>query len=291
MLNHDRSRSVFSEAKTLIPGGVNSPARAFGAVGGDPIVMDQGEGAYLIDVDGNRYLDYVQSWGPMILGHAHPVVVKAVQAAVLKGTSFGTPTVVENELAIRIIEAVEGAIGSWQEAHEVGSGTIGEIVVRGPVVTRSYAGNAQETRLAKIPDGEGFWHRMGDMGYLDPQGRLWFCGRKAHRVPTAQAMLYTIPCEAIFNEHPQVRRSALIGLGNHPDRKTPVIVVEPAGRIRDQQRLFAELRDLAKANPLTEQIEHFLLHHAFPVDIRHNAKIFRERLAAWAAKRVQLPCA
>ena len=192
-------------------------------------------------------------------------------------------------MEIRIIEPVEGEIGSWQEVEEAGPGTIGEIVVRGPVVTRLYADNEQETRLAKIPDAEGFWHRMGDMGYLDAHGRLWFCGRKAHRVSTAQAMLYTVQCEAIFNEHPRVRRSALIGLGDEPDRKTPVIVVEPEGPVHDRQRLFTELLDLAKANPLTRQIEHFLLHRSFPVDIRHNAKIFREQLAAWAAGRVRLP--
>ncbi|MCL2457505.1 MAG: fatty acid CoA ligase family protein [Desulfobulbus sp.] len=192
-------------------------------------------------------------------------------------------------MEIRIIEPVEGEIAAWQDVRELDAGVIGEIVVRGPVVTRLYADNEQETRLAKISDPEGFWHRMGDMGYLDGDGRLWFCGRKAHRVPTAWAMLYTIQCEAIFNEHPRIRRSALIGLGDKPDRKTPVIVVEPEGLIRDQQRLFAELRDLARANPLTERIEHFLAHRSFPVDIRHNAKIFREQLAAWAVKQVQLP--
>ncbi|MCL1979918.1 MAG: fatty acid CoA ligase family protein [Proteobacteria bacterium] len=197
-------------------------------------------------------------------------------------------------MEIRIIEAVEGEIASWREVRELGTGMIGEIVVRGPVVTRFYADNEPETRLAKIADiagianHGGFWHRMGDMGYLDVDGRLWFCGRKAHRVPTSRAMLYTIQCEAIFNEHPLVRRSALIGLGDCPEKKTPVIVVEPEGLVRDQERLFAELRDLARANPLTEQIEHFLVHRSFPVDIRHNAKIFRERLADWAAGRVQL---
>jgi acyl-CoA synthetase (AMP-forming)/AMP-acid ligase II len=191
---------------------------------------------------------------------------------------------------IRIIEPVEGPIGSWSEVRQLGVGEIGEIVVRGPVVTRAYADNEQETRLAKIGDGSGFWHRMGDMGCLDDQGRLWFCGRKAHRVLTARGMLYTISCEAIFNEHPQVRRAALVGLGDCPHKQTPVIVVEPAGSVGDPERLFAELRDLARANPLTEQIEHFLIHRSFPVDIRHNAKIFREKLAAWAAKRVQLPC-
>ena len=193
-------------------------------------------------------------------------------------------------MEIRIIEPVEGAIASWQDVQEVRAGIIGEIVVRGPVVTRIYADNEQETRLAKISDVEGFWHRMGDMGYLDTHGRLWFCGRKAHRVPTVRTILYTIQCEAIFNEHPQVRRSALIGLGDDPDRKIPVIVVEPEGPVGDQKRLFVELRDLAKANPLTEQIEHFLVHRSFPVDIRHNVKIFREQLATWAVGRVRLPC-
>lgn len=190
---------------------------------------------------------------------------------------------------IRIIAPVDGAIASWLEVHELVTNTMGEIVVRGPVVTRAYAGNDEETRLAKIADGETFWHRMGDMGYLDEQGRLWFCGRKAHRVNAPQGMLYTICCEAIFNEHPRVRRSALIGLGPG-GQQTPVLVVEPVGPVADEQQLFTELRQLALANPLTRTIEHFLVHRSFPVDIRHNAKIFREQLAAWAAKRVQLPC-
>ncbi|MDR3198863.1 MAG: glutamate-1-semialdehyde 2,1-aminomutase [Planctomycetaceae bacterium] len=119
MLNHDRSHTIFSEAQNLIPGGVNSPARAFGAVGGEPIVMERGEGAYLIDVDGHRYLDYVQSWGPMILGHAHPSVVEAVQAALLKGTSFGAPTETENKLAKLIIDLVP----SIEKIRFVNSGT------------------------------------------------------------------------------------------------------------------------------------------------------------------------
>ncbi|MDR0337197.1 MAG: glutamate-1-semialdehyde 2,1-aminomutase [Planctomycetaceae bacterium] len=119
MLNHSQSHSLFSEAKQVIPGGVNSPARAFGAVGGEPIVIERGEGAYLIDVDGNRYLDYVQSWGPMILGHAHPIVVEAIQTALLKGTSFGTPTEAENKLAKLIINLVP----SIQKIRFVNSGT------------------------------------------------------------------------------------------------------------------------------------------------------------------------
>jgi glutamate-1-semialdehyde 2,1-aminomutase len=102
-----------------MPGGVNSPARAFGAVGGEPIVFDRGEGAYLYDVDGNKYLDYVQSWGPMILGHAHPQVIAAIQATAVKGTSFGAPTLLENILAKMIIDTIP----SIEKIRFVNSGT------------------------------------------------------------------------------------------------------------------------------------------------------------------------
>ena len=193
-------------------------------------------------------------------------------------------------IGLRIIEPVGGAIASWAEVRELPTGSVGEIVVRGPVVTRAYALQEQATIQAKIFDGDRFWHRMGDVGYLDDQGRLWFCGRLAHRVTTADGIMDTIPCEAIFNEHAQVSRSALVGLGEH-NRQTPVIIVEPRGPLAVQDRqLFAELRQLALAHPHTAHIEHFLIHRSFPVDIRHNAKIFREQLASWAAKQVQLPC-
>nr|WP_320011622.1 fatty acid CoA ligase family protein [uncultured Desulfobulbus sp.] len=193
------------------------------------------------------------------------------------------------EMKLTIIEPVDGVIENWGIVKECAAGQIGEIVVRGPVVTRAYAGNEKETLSAKIPDSQGFWHRMGDMGYLDQEGRLWFCGRKAHRVSTDKGMLYTICCEAIFNEHPLVRRSALVGLGNWGNQ-TPVLVVELFKKTKDEEKLFKELRELALANPLTVDIDRFLIHSSFPVDIRHNAKIFREKLADWAGKRVQLPC-
>ena len=119
MSNRQKSHALFTRAKRLMPGGVNSPARAFGAVGGEPIVIDRGEGAYLWDVDGNRYVDYVGSWGPMILGHGHPAVVAALEAAIRRGTSFGAPTAAENELAELIIEAVP----SVEKVRLVNSGT------------------------------------------------------------------------------------------------------------------------------------------------------------------------
>lgn len=191
-------------------------------------------------------------------------------------------------IKIRIIAPVDGPIASWSETEVLPLGAIGEIVVQGPVVTRAYSNNDIETRQAKIADGRHFWHRMGDMGRFDDQQRLWFCGRKAHRVHTPKGVLYTVPCEAIFNEHPQVRRSALVGVGPL-EKRQPVIVVELQAPIKDQVMFFAELRQLAQANPLTESIAVFLIHPEFPVDIRHNAKIFREKLADWVSRRVQLP--
>lgn len=171
----------------------------------------------------------------------------------------------------------------WLPAYEVG-----EIIVRGPVVTAAYDNNEAENRLAKIRDGEGFWHRIGDLGFIDDEGRLWFCGRKAHRVTTASGTLYTICCEAIFNNHPQVSRSALVGVGE-PGRMRPVLVVEPKFKVSDQPKLFAELRKMAKEYEHTAGIDTFLIHEAFPVDIRHNAKIFREKLALWAGERCSCP--
>jgi olefin beta-lactone synthetase len=131
------------------------------------------------------------------------------------------------------------------------------------------------------------WHRMGDVGYLDESGRLWFCGRKAHRVRTANGTLYTIPVEAVFNTHPAVFRTALVGVGA-PDRQTPVLCVEllPEKRGADRAALMAELLEIGARYEHTRVIRSVLYHPAFPVDIRHNAKIFREKLAKWAAGKM-----
>lgn len=137
MMNHERSHEIFSKAQQLIPGGVNSPARAFGGVGGEPIVVDRAEGAYLYDVDGNRYLDFVQSWGPMILGHCNPLVQEALQAALVKGTGFGAPTEVENELAELIISAVP----SVEKVRLVNSGT--EATMSAVRLARGYTGRSK----------------------------------------------------------------------------------------------------------------------------------------------------
>lgn len=200
------------------------------------------------------------------------------------GMCVGKPI---REITLCVIRITDDPIEEWDEHLVVPEGEIGEIVVKGPVVTAQYDHLPDATRLAKIRDGDSFWHRMGDVGYVDQQGRVWFCGRKAHRVKTVDGPLYTIRCEAIFNEHEAVSRSALVGIGSDRFAQTPVIVVEMCpecfpSSTTAREDLTKELLELGKASPLTRTIRHVLFHRSFPVDIRHNAKIKREILAAWA---------
>lgn len=203
------------------------------------------------------------------------------------GVCVGRPV---DSIDLRIIKIDDGPLPRWDASLELAQGEIGEIAVRGPQATRSYFNRAEATALAKIDDGSGgFWHRMGDVGYLDSQGRLWFCGRKAHRVLTASGVRFSIPCEAIFNTHPKIRRTALVGV---PDGEAmaPVLCVEKHKGISkaDDPALIEELRALGKAYEHTLSIQTFLFHPSFPVDIRHNAKIGRESLALWAAKQLRV---
>ena len=133
-MSHDRSETEFARAQKLMPGGVNSPARAFGAVGGEPLFIARGAGSSLFDVDGNRYIDYIGSWGPMILGHNHPQVAEALHAAVDRGTSFGAPTEAESRLAELIVEAVP----SIEKVRLVNSGT--EATMSAIRLARGYTG-------------------------------------------------------------------------------------------------------------------------------------------------------
>ena len=195
-------------------------------------------------------------------------------------------------VSVRIIEITDGPIEHISKTREVPRGEIGEILVQAPSTTREYFRRPDATALAKIADEEGrFWHRMGDVGWFGDDERLWFCGRKAHIVEAAIGRMFTIPCEAIFNEHLRVFRSAMVGVGAKPDQK-PVIIVEPeAGQFpesdSDQKMFQEELLKLGRASSLTESIETVLFHRSLPVDIRHNVKIFREKLAPWAEEQLQ----
>lgn len=192
---------------------------------------------------------------------------------------------------VRIIEITDGPLDSMEQATCLPPGEIGEIVVRSRSVTREYFNRPAATQLAKIPDGQTFWHRIGDVGYFDEAGNLWFCGRKAHIVETSEGRMFSVCCEAIYNEHPRIYRTALTGIGTRP-AQMPVLVAEPEeGQFpetpADRNRLIHELLILGQAHPLTKSIETILLHRSLPVDTRHNVKINREALADWAV--AQLP--
>ena len=151
MLIVQKSAELFAEAQTLMPGGVNSPVRAFRAVGGQPLFIERGQGAYLYDVDGNRYIDYVMSWGPLILGHAHPRVVKALQEAAARGTSYGAPSPLEVELA----RAVTTLMPAVEMLRFVNSGT--EATMSALRLARAFTGRN------KIVKFEGNYHGHADM--------------------------------------------------------------------------------------------------------------------------------
>ncbi|HUE69529.1 MAG TPA: fatty acid CoA ligase family protein [Pirellulaceae bacterium] len=209
----------------------------------------------------------------------------------------------------KVIRITDGPIATFDDAEILPHGEIGELIVQGPVVSTEYVTRTDCNPLHKILDADGkFWHRMGDVGYLErrtgfqpvqdrletcPTDRFWFCGRKSHRVITAAGTLFTIPCEAIFNRHERIYRSALVGIGP-PGQQRPVIIAEPwpehwPQTSAAQQQLIDELKSLGRQFPHTSSIDTFFLLDSLPVDIRHNAKIFREKLAVWAARKLGVP--
>lgn len=259
-----------------------------------------------------------QFWTPYGATECLPVAVvegaelQATRAATEAGagTCVGRP-VPPNE--VRIIAITDDAIAEWCDARVLGVGEIGEITVAGPTATDTYFNRDAQTRQAKIrerlnveatPTGatrgslaagatacnDRIVHRMGDVGYFDADGRLWFCGRKSHRVETVDGPLYTEQVEPVFNVHRDVRRTALVGVGAFGAQQ-PVLCVELAGGVpaREWPRIERELHELGAAYAHTARIARFLRHRKFPVDIRHNAKIGREKLAAWAAVRPVTP--
>ena len=198
------------------------------------------------------------------------------------GVCVGRPVPI---VEVKVIGISDESIETWDESLCVGPGEIGEIVVKGPVVTQAYFNDGNNTGLAKINDNGSVRHRMGDLGYFDDQGRLWFCGRKSHRVTLHSETLFTIPCEGIFNAHPDVYRTALVGVGTGESRK-PVLCVELEKQETNKENLSQALKELAQAHPHTSQIDTILFHPSFPVDIRHNAKIGREKLSVWATEQL-----
>jgi len=202
-----------------------------------------------------------------------------------RGNCVGRPAA---GMDVRIIKIMDGPVRRWSSGLELPDGEIGEIAVCGRQVSARYHNRPDEDAMAKIRRGKETVHRMGDLGWKDAKGRIWMCGRMKHRVRTARGELYTVPCEAVFNNHPDVFRSALVGLGDGAV-KTPAICIElrEKASLARKSGIRKELLALARRNALTEEIGIVLFHPSFPVDVRHNAKIFREQLAVWAAGEVK----
>lgn len=197
-----------------------------------------------------------------------------------KGTCVGKPL---SENQVKIIQTDECPIEKLEDAQLVPVGEIGEIIVHGPTVTQAYHELPDATAKAKIPDGQGrCWHRMGDAGYFDKEGRLWFCGRLAERVQSQHGTFYTDCIEPLVNTHPKIFRSALIGMGQAPNQH-PALVLElhPEHANLDsgaREQLAGEARTLANRHPDNPDIKTVFFCKKFPVDVRHNAKIHRLQL-------------
>lgn len=188
---------------------------------------------------------------------------------------------------VRVIRISDQPISSWDQVEALPAGEIGEITVRGPMVTESYWARPERTALAKIDEEGQVVHRMGDVGYFDEHGRLWMCGRKDHRVRTAAGDLFTIPVERVFDGHESVRQSALVGVGE-PGEEVPVLLVERTeGALKGGEALTFELLEIAQERSQLSSIKTVLIYPGrFPTDVRHNAKIVREELKVWATRKI-----
>ena len=197
------------------------------------------------------------------------------------GNCVGAPI---GGIAVRIVRISDAAIAQWSDDLPVPAGEVGEIAISGDIVSQRYHASDGDNARMKISDGERLSHRTGDLGAMDADGRLWFASRKSQRLITPRGPLFTVQCEEIFNGHPAVYRTALVGVGPAGEQNAVLCVElrgdEPAARKRE---IEAELRAMAAERPMTRGIKAILFHPSFPVDIRHNAKIGREQLAFWAA--------
>ncbi|WP_280352546.1 fatty acid CoA ligase family protein [Nocardia abscessus] len=203
-----------------------------------------------------------------------------------EGTCVGRPAY---QVQARIVAITDEPIPTMARAEELADELettrgIGELVVTGPNVSTGYYWPEQANALGKIIDGDRIWHRTGDLAWIDEQGRIWFCGRKSQRVVTAHGPMFTVQVEQVFNTVAGVARTALVGIGPRGAQR-PVLCVEVKPGA-DPDFVEPALRACGAQFDLTRTIADFLVHPSFPVDIRHNAKIGRERLAVWAAERL-----
>ena len=253
-----------------------------------PLELVEGVHQVLAEPDGDLHIMYGATEALCIsYATGRDMLAQGPRMAEGKGTYLGRPS---PWITVSTIAITNQPIERWSPDLALPKGQIGEICVRGPVVTPEYKGKPEATRKAKIQDEAGLWHRMGDAGYIDEDGGLWYCGRIADRVDTENGYLYSDLVEPIFNRHPSVNRSALVSIPIAGSaRRRPVVLAEPKASAAPadpakQQQLVEELQLLARHHPNTRTIEDVLIYkEAFPVDVRHGAKIRRDQLTRYAS--------
>lgn len=252
---------------------------------GAPIPVSMHEDFKKILTNGTTYTPYGATEclpvsnisGIEVLNETKDLTVKGL------GTCIGKPL---DEVEVRIIPQSDIPIKDINQTTFLPSFSKGEIIVKSKVVTPKYFMLPKKTNLSKIKDGEQLWHRMGDIGYMDDKNRLWFCGRKAHVININDKPMYSIPVEEIFNQHPQVLRSALVKSSNNE----PAVVIERKDKktfLNEKKKkvFFDELKNIAKQYDHTKEIRKLFLYKDFPVDVRHNIKIDRQKLTQWVCKQ------
>ncbi|MDA1266237.1 MAG: fatty acid CoA ligase family protein [Planctomycetota bacterium] len=240
----------------------------------------------VLPMDGDVFTPYGATEGLPVTSIAGRDVVPELVGPIRSGAGTCVGEVAPG-IDLRLIGITDDVIETWSDALEVSLGLPGEVCVRGPVVSSAYVEADDHTRRAKIHHGDGsVWHRMGDIARFDGEGRLWFLGRKSHRLHTRNGLRMPVPVENVFNIHERVRRTALIGVGA-PGSEVPLLVVEPLPGEFPRTEVMTEgfilqLRSIGRKHHATRDIDNFMFHEGFPVDVRHNAKIDREELKAWA---------
>ncbi|MEA3464756.1 MAG: fatty acid CoA ligase family protein [Thermodesulfobacteriota bacterium] len=276
-----RQQRTLPTLKRIISAGAPVPAT----------VLEQFSG--MLNADTPIYTPYGATEALPVCSISSQMILNHTRALTDSGQGICVGFPVDN-LEVNIIAIDDNPIECWSDDLCTADGKIGEICVKGDQVTLGYFNRPDSTLLAKIMTADGgYYHRMGDVGYRDSEGKIWFCGRKTHRVQTGDETLFTISCEAVFNTHPQVYRTALVGINSNIDsnnngKQRAVLCVELLHNVdaAGKQQIIADLKKIQQRFEHTKAIECFLFHPAFPVDIRHNAKIFREKLALWASKKL-----
>ena len=244
----------------------------------------------ILNADANIYVPYGATESLPVCSFTGTEVLDLTEELSNKGAGTCVGSLVSEFTEVKILRISDEAIAEWDESLVLKADEVGEIIVTGPTVTKAYFDAPEANEKSKIKDGDKIWHRIGDVGYLDQENRLWFCGRKNDRVQLKEQELYTDQCENIFNTHDEVSRSALVGVDNKGQKEAVIIIeVTEPNKIKSsewKQDITQQLLLLAKKYPTTENIKHIMFKDSFPVDVRHNAKIKREILTVWAQEQL-----